>query len=114
MVSRTDPVSMPRNQQRSQLSLSYCTTSRKGGEVTTSGIESDAIWGVWCDWPVRSRASPATLSRVLRTENVQSERRTADFLRIIVGTSRRGGDWLRRWLILRWALTETAWFGGSV
>ena len=28
--------SMPQNQQRSQLSSAYCTTSRNGGEVTTS------------------------------------------------------------------------------
>ena len=30
---------MPRNQQRSQLSSAYCTTSRNGGEVTTSETE---------------------------------------------------------------------------
>src|SRR6185295_7659656 len=39
IVSFTDLESKPRNQQRNQLSASYCTTSRKGGDVTTSATE---------------------------------------------------------------------------
>src|SRR5262249_56809469 len=36
IVIGTAPASTPQNQQRSQVSSRYCTTSRNGGDVTTS------------------------------------------------------------------------------
>src|SRR5688572_6906046 len=113
IVSWTVAGSMSRNQQRSQLSASYCTTFRKGGEVTTSCTDDDGICGVACDWLVTSRASPATVARMARTRVSTSPSSCLDFLRMILATSRGGGIWFRFSLILRWDFTETAWFGGN-
>ena len=48
--------SMPLNQQRSQLSLAYCTTSRKGGEVTVSCTLRSRRLRVEAAEPSRNRA----------------------------------------------------------
>src|SRR6185503_18314171 len=114
MVMFTLLGSMPRNQQRSQLSASYCTTSRKGGEVTTRSTDPDAICGVAWAGLVMSNASSATDRNVSRTGAVTSPSSCFDFLRMIFATLRGGGTWFRFSLIRSCDLTETAWFGGKV
>src|SRR5262245_9052606 len=113
-VSLTALASTPRNQQRSQLSVAYWTISRKGGDVTIKATELARILGVASHGPIRSRASGATLAMACRSAGPHSLSKDSDFLRMIPGTSRRDGTCWRRSLILRWDLTETAWFGGKV
>src|SRR5262245_38431784 len=59
IVIGTALLSMPQNQQRSQLSSAYCTTSRNGGDVTTSCTLASANCGISCAGPVVSTASRA-------------------------------------------------------
>src|ERR1700733_989621 len=98
---------MPANQLRSQLSPAYWTTSRNGGEVTTSCTDASAIVGVFSAGPaVNSAGGCDAIGPSLNKE--------ADFLRISFFTSRSGGTCPRFSLILRCACTDAAWFGGSV
>src|ERR1700722_13142912 len=99
--------SMPANQLRSQLSSAYCTTSRKGGEVTTRSIEALLIVGVDCAAPVISRG-------VGWAPTGPSPSSEAVFFRISFLMSRSGGVYPLFSLIFRCDCADTAWFGGSV
>src|SRR5436190_2274103 len=114
IVSFTDLASIPRNQQRSQLSAPYCTTLRNGGDVTTSSMEFDAICGVELAGLVNSSDLGRTRSSDSLTEKVRSLSNCRDFFKMIPTTARRGGTCLRCSFILRWAFAETAWLGGRV
>src|SRR6185437_15039680 len=100
MVSFTDLGSTSRNQQRSQLSSAYCTTSRNGGEVTTSETESGGSLCVLSAGTLSSSARSATAANVPRTTVVTSPS-SCDFLKMQSATCRRGGCWSRFALILR-------------
>jgi hypothetical protein len=106
--------SMPQNQQRSQLSSAYCTTSRNGGEVTTSCTlcreRARRPGPVPHNSGLFASRSPDRGATAART----SASSAFDFFFRIERTSRGGGVWLRFSLILRCAATDTAWLGGSV
>jgi hypothetical protein len=106
----TASASMPQNQHRSQLSSAYCTTSRNGGDVTTSCTLASANAGIAEAGPVASTASTGGLFHSGLTSR-SSER---DFFSSTSRTSRNGGACARLPLILRCASGDTAWFGGSV
>ena len=106
---------MPRNQQRSQLSVAYSTTLRKGGEVTTSETEFDGIWGVLRGRSCQSKArSGATVARFAANPVIAVAQQLRVSSRMSLTTSRGGGVWFRLALIFRCDLTETAWLGGRV
>src|SRR5205814_2823188 len=111
-VSWTALASRPRKQQRSQLSSAYWTTLRNGGDVTTSETELHGISGDSFAGPVRRRAFSATCSRVWRVAELTSPSSCRVFFRRSFVTSRRGGVWPRRSLIVCWDLTDTAGLGG--
>src|SRR5436190_6240030 len=105
--------SNPINQHRSQLSAAYWTTLRNGGDVTTSETELEAICGAEFAGPVIKSALDTFSAKVFRTADETSPSSWRVFLRISFATSRFGGVWPRRSLILRCDFTDTAWFGGK-
>src|ERR1017187_6491815 len=100
--------SIPANQQRSQLSSAYWTTSRNGGDVTTSEMELLRIFGVAAAGVVSKRDFAATLASVFRVAESQSPKSCRDFFKITFTTSRGGGVWFRLALIFSCDFTETA------
>ena len=105
---------MPQNQHRSQLSSAYCTTSRNGGDVTTSCTLLLGTASIDDAGPVVSTAMSAIPLLRLRHSVSVSASSARDFFSRMPRTSRVGGTWLRLALILRWAATLVAWLGGSV
>jgi len=71
MPAATASASRPLNQQRSQLSPAYCTTSRNGGEVTVRATVPSASSGVLRASRVMKRAEAAAPWRLARSAAVR-------------------------------------------
>ncbi|MNC85263.1 hypothetical protein D3C83_08540 [compost metagenome] len=108
------PASKPLNQQRSQLSRVYCTTSRNGGEVTVSCTLFAGISLVAQASLESNSASVAALRNRQRSAAPNRPCSCRVFLSISARMSRYSGSCFRRALIRTWSSAETAWLGGRV